>query len=185
MNPLHRVDLAGGVAAAAVTVAGLMGGVHPHVEAQAEAVTLRATLSGAADRADLLAREEAVLRRQIDALERELASYSAITQATTAVNPRLAELADLARLSGVELESVRPGERVQAGRGSALPLQLSGRGELPAVIGFLSQLGDVFPDFGVARLTIDRDGSGDATISAEIRWYSGHAVSDGSAVPAR
>lgn len=185
MIKLHRIDAAGALALSAVTVAGLMGGVRPHVEAQAEAVTLRGALSGAADRADLLAREELVLRRQIESLERELSSFSAITDATTAINPRLSELADMARLSGVELESVRPGVRVQTGRGSALPLQLSGRGELPAVIGFLSQLGNVFPDFGVARLTIEHDGSGSATLSAEIRWYSGHAVSNGSADAAR
>ncbi|MGP1272667.1 MAG: hypothetical protein ACTS22_04985 [Phycisphaerales bacterium] len=181
MTPERKIDAIGITALLIVTGIGYMGGVQPIIASHAEAVVLRARVTSIEDQVERSEKKEAALAAEVAEYESVLASGVASMDLSTASNARIAKLAELAQISGVELQTVRPGDRRQGERFEAMPVQVVGRGDLPDTVEFISKLKQVFPDFGVQRIVLERTDEGIARLSLQLNWFTAR---DGGAGPA-
>ena len=86
---------------------------------------------------------------------RQAAQQSAVRlQASSQLNQRLAEIADLATRSGLQVHEVQPGGIISGDRFETVPVQMAGEGSYQSCARFLSQLHEAFPDTGVSSLEL-------------------------------
>ena len=106
-----------------------------------------------------LDRSLAATHRQLEKTRKDVAGLPLQLESASAVNRRLARLADLAGETGVVLDEVQPSPAVDgASLYQTVPIRIAGSGSYPACAMFLHRLRDRFPDTAVKSFDCSNPG---------------------------
>lgn len=176
-----RIYAAGAVACAAVSGGAYLFGLRP-VLAHRDAYAAEADeLQARREKARAVSAALATARFQLDGTTRDVAALPLKLEPGSAVNARLARLAEVAAEAGLVLDEVRPGPPVAGPHYEALPIRVGGTGTYPACAAFLHRLRDQFPDVGVKAFDCaNPSGALDtksptgpvASFRADLAWYT-------------
>lgn len=175
MHWMNRTNVIGLVVLAATTLLGFVAGIQPIIAAHAEAVLVRGRIAAAERELVELEAKEHELRETARRYREEIAGSSINPDLSTARNQRFAQLAQLAQAMGVELQTVRPGDRVDGPHGATMEIVITGIGPFADSVELISRMRSVFPDFGVRRLSFQREDDTNARFSLGVVWFMGTA----------
>ncbi len=165
----------GGVAVLAViTAAVYFGGIEPVLTDNALRRDLESRLAIEKKSASDLTSEIRCKQRDLDAVEREIATDQVRLEQASKVNDRLGKLAHLAAEAGVRIDTVQP-EQIRAGkRYGIIPIAVRGEGTYVQCTAFLAMLAQRFRDIGVRSLGMSCNATAanaPVVFSFELAWY--------------
>lgn len=177
-NPIDRVGV---VVVAGISAVGYFGGIRPLLAHQADRlITERAVETKRAQ----LERQEAqqtTAEARVEDLEAQLRQYREGFTASPRVNERIGELAELTKLVGVSVSSIKPADAVEGDGYTLRSISISGSGTPDSVATLLSELRRVFPDMGVRGFSVGAGGGESSSLSADLVWFAGQSGSADSA----
>jgi hypothetical protein len=180
-SPVHgagwwRTYAIGGVVCAALTAASYLFGIEPAMARHDAALAEQAEFDARQQKQHDLDRSLAATHRQLEKTRKDVAGLPLQLESASAVNRRLARLADLAGETGVVLDEVQPSPAVDGAFYQTVPIRIGGSGSYPACAMFLHRLRDRFPDTAVKSFDCSNPGPiGDhptAKFKAELAWYT-------------
>jgi Tfp pilus assembly protein PilO len=176
------IHIAGLAALAVIVAAAWLLGVKPigQIEArrgvhQAELDELRQSI---AKRAALLGQYNTAIAE----FQQELASSKVTLKSHTHRNAYLASLTQLAKSTGLRIDSVQPQTMVIAARFNLVPIEIAASGSHPAVLRFLSAIKHQMPDTGVLALQAtanDQNDTTDCALRVSLIWFTQPSASIG------
>lgn len=177
-NSIDRVGIAVAVAISAV---GYFGGIRPVVAHEAARLLTERDVEGKQRRLEALRDQVAKTESGVRGLESRVSAFRSSFEASPRVNERIGELAQLADVLGVSVESIRPGQPAEGNGFTIQPISISGTGDAGDIARFLSRLREVFPDMGARTFAVTGQTTGASSLSAEFVWFAGF---DGQAASA-
>ena len=152
--------------------------VIPVVRKQSDQAALRADVAQQRQLAARFDESERVLRRELEAVQEELASSQLRLQPTMYLNTRMAFIVEVAAASGIVIDETRSGTVKVGSRYQTVPIHLSGTGSYSDSASFLHQLHLTLPDTGVVGLELSgKPGQPEtpATFRFDLIWYAAPA----------
>ena len=171
-----RTYAVAGAICAALTVGSYLFGIEPAMAHHDAALAEQADFDARVQKQRDLDRSLASTHRQLEKTRKDVAALPLQLESASAVNRRLARLADLAGETGVTLDEVQPAPAVDGAFYQTVPIRIAGSGGYPACAAFLHRLRDRFPDTAVKSFDCSNPGPiGDHTTAkfkAELAWYT-------------
>ncbi len=173
-----HIDAAGAGICAVLTGIAVLVVVMPVVRKQTDHAALRADVAQQRQLAAQFDESERLLRRELEAVQEELASSQLHLQPTMYLNTRMALIVEVASATGIVIDETRSGTVKVGPRYQTVPIHLSGTGSYSDSASFLHQLHLTLPDTGVVGLELS--GKPDkpdtpATFRFDLIWYAAPA----------
>jgi Tfp pilus assembly protein PilO len=156
----------------ALSAAGYALGVSPAVARAARAASERSELADRRKQVGELSAAATAARTELAATRDALTALPLKLEAATAVNQRLARLADMAAESSLSVAEVRPGTLTEGRDFDSVPVSIAGTGTYPACAAFLHRLHDRFPDTAVRSFRAGQSEAGTASFSIDLVWHT-------------
>ena len=171
-----RTYAVAGAICAGLTVGSYLFGIEPAMARHDAALAEQAEFDARQQKQRDLDRSLASTHRQLEQTRKDVAALPLQLESASAVNRRLARLADLAGETGVVLDEVQPSPPVDGAFYQIVPIRIAGSGGYPACAAFLHRLRDRFPDTAVKSFDCSNPGPiGDhptAKFKADLAWYT-------------
>jgi len=173
-----HIDAVGAGTFAVLTGIAVLVVVMPVVRKQTDHAALRADVAQQRQLAAQFDESERLLRRELEAVQEELASSQLHLQPTMYLNTRMALIVEVASATGIVIDETRSGTVKVGPRYQTVPIHLSGTGSYSDSASFLHQLHLTLPDTGVVGLELS--GKPDkpdtpATFRFDLIWYAAPA----------
>lgn len=176
-----RVDVIGAAALVGVTAGGYLLGIDAMLKKHQSRSDDRVMLDQRRHEADILAAQRGALDRRIERADERIEDEGIRLRPRSALNEILADLTEAASGASLSVDQLQS-RAIESGElFDTVPLTLTGRGAYPAVVRFLRELGDRFPDLRVRGLALtreDRDGSVEAAFSLDLAWRAAKVSGD-------
>lgn len=171
----RTVDAAGAVMCLALTGLLYAVGVHPMLEQRRERQALEQEVIAQRHELGSVTSTLMDVRRQYLSVQRAVADNALRLESLGALNRRVAELTQMAREAGLDVEGVRPGRANESEHYRTVPVQVNGRGSFFAIARFLSELHREMPDVGIWSLQLDHAAIGadsEPMFTVQLIWYA-------------
>lgn len=156
----------------ALSAAGYALGVSPAMSRAAQTAADRAELAERRKQAGELSAATTAARADLVVTRDALAALPLKLEPASAVNQRLARLANMAAESNLSVAEVRPGALAEGRDFDSVPISIAGTGTYPACAAFLHRLHDRFPDTAVRSFRAGQAEAGSASFGIDLVWHT-------------
>lgn len=157
----------------AVTAGAWFLGVEPFLGWEDQLGQDRAELVTVTTRRDATQRSLERVENELREAREELANCKLQLESRSQANRRFAELGELARASGLRIDSILPGRAYPQGAYDLAPIDIHAEGGYPLCVEFLDRVQGSFPDTDLHAMEVSAKGP-DGVTRTKIRlvWYT-------------
>ena len=171
----RRIDTAGAIACAALTLFGYFAIVRPFASERATLVAVRGQVATAERKKRTLKTTQRGIKTDLATVRRELEASPVKLEPVSRLNHRLALIEQAAEESGLLIHETRSSEVVSGDRFDAVPIEVSGAGSFPECARFLHRLQQELPEVEVIGFALSVN-PGNArsrqTFRFDLAWYA-------------
>lgn len=172
---LLQINLIGVAYCAALAIVAYFVAIAPSASRRDEQLRQQGEIADLRTKLDQTAKFQKQLGAQLAARQGDLEKSAVQLEPASSVNSRVSSLTQLARSTGIALDSVEPGTQDDASDFTMVPIRLSGKGDYGSSARFLAALKQQFPDTAVGSMRLTGNPAEPGVAPAvwfDLVWYA-------------